>query len=220
MSLGVVFLTPQTEPALALVVRGRSLLIGRDAACGLRLPEPTVSARHASLKKRGSVYLVEDEGSKNGTLVQPLGALTPVLLGPEAPRVVLSGDRLFLGNVALELIIDDSPFRDREVTLLAGPSEVPRAIVRRALEDAGFEPNEENINSAVAELLDSEEEEVRARRRREETPEFIAPRVERNISPQNPFPLDVSLSLMALVVITIAAGALYRLIVVGNLLPL
>jgi predicted component of type VI protein secretion system len=218
VSLGVVFLTPQTEPALALFVRGRSLLIGRDPACGLRLPEPTVSARHASLKKRGSVYVVADEGSKNGTLVQPAGAELPVLLGPEAPRVVLSGDRIFLGNVALEIIISDCPFQDREVTLVPSPSEVPRAIVRRALEQAGYEPTEEVITSAVCELLESNEEELETRR--EPTRVAEDPLFSQSGGIQaNPFPLDLSLSMMALLVITLAGAALYRLIVVGDLLP-
>jgi pSer/pThr/pTyr-binding forkhead associated (FHA) protein len=61
------------------------------------LPDPSVSHRHASIRQRGTDYVVVDEGSSNGTFVGP------VRLSPQAPRVVRSGDLIRVGRIWLEL---------------------------------------------------------------------------------------------------------------------
>ena len=49
---------------------GTGVVVGRDAACGVRLDDPTVSARHARVWPDSSGELfVEDLGSRNGTWV-------------------------------------------------------------------------------------------------------------------------------------------------------
>ncbi|HMR74041.1 MAG TPA: FHA domain-containing protein, partial [Polyangiaceae bacterium] len=58
---------------------------GRGEGCEVRLPDPSVSHRHASIRQRGTDYIVLDEGSTNGTFVGP------VRLSPQAPRVLKSG---------------------------------------------------------------------------------------------------------------------------------
>ena len=75
------------------------IVIGRSEGCDIRLPDPSVSARHASIRARGSEYLLVDEGSRNGTL------LGKVLLAPQSPRVLRSGERVRIGRVWLELSI-------------------------------------------------------------------------------------------------------------------
>ena len=81
----------------SLVFDSPRLVLGRGEKCDLRLPDPTVSLTHASLRQRGSEYLIVDEGSTNGT------ALGAVRLAPQSPRVVRSGERVRLGRVWLEL---------------------------------------------------------------------------------------------------------------------
>jgi len=73
------------------------IVIGRGEGCEIRLPDPSVSHRHASIRQRGSDYVVIDEGSTNGTFVGP------VRLSPQAPRVVRSGDLIRVGRIWLEL---------------------------------------------------------------------------------------------------------------------
>jgi FHA domain len=218
VSVGVVFLTSQGEPELGVLLRGRSILIGRDEAAGLRLPEPTVSSRHASLRKRGGVYLLTDEGSKNGTVVQPVGASGPVMLGPDAPRVVLPGDRVFLGNVAFEFWSEESREPERQVTWLDHPSQVPRALVRRAIEQIYGEPSEEAIESALQELFAAPDEGLGARgaSRRSEPRPAPEPPVGEPL-PRGPVPVDLALSLIALGLAGVAGTALYRLVVSGAL---
>lgn len=88
------------EPELKLTFDSPRLLLGRGPGCDLRLPDPTVSLRHASLRLRGTEYFLIDESSTNGTV------LSSVKLAPQSPRVVRTGERFRLGRVWLELRIE------------------------------------------------------------------------------------------------------------------
>jgi pSer/pThr/pTyr-binding forkhead associated (FHA) protein len=72
------------------------IVIGRSQGSDLCLPDPTVSHRHASIRQRGSDYLIMDEGSTNGTFVGP------VKLSAGAPRVIAAGDTIRVGRIWLE----------------------------------------------------------------------------------------------------------------------
>jgi pSer/pThr/pTyr-binding forkhead associated (FHA) protein len=112
------------------------IVIGRGEGCDVRLPDPSVSHRHASIRQRGSEYIVMDEGSTNGTFVGP------VRLSPHAPRVIRSGDTVRIGRIWLELKIEHvvptaSPnLATKEIALglvadaLAAQGETSSAIVR------------------------------------------------------------------------------------------
>ncbi len=63
--------------------------------------EGGVSRHHCKIHQRGSSYLVEDVGSANGTFLNGQ-RLTPYL-----PHVLKNGDRLQLGRLALEVIIQE-----------------------------------------------------------------------------------------------------------------
>ena len=78
------------------------LIIGRGEGCDLRLPDPSVSQNHASIRQRGSDYLIIDEGSTNGTFVGP------VRLAPQAPRVLRTGDSLRFGRIWVEVRIESA----------------------------------------------------------------------------------------------------------------
>jgi pSer/pThr/pTyr-binding forkhead associated (FHA) protein len=84
----------------ALIFDMPRIFIGRGDSADLQLPDPSVSGRHASLRQRGNELVVVDEGSTNGT------ALDAVLLSPQSPRVVRSGDLIRVGRVWLEIRID------------------------------------------------------------------------------------------------------------------
>lgn len=66
---GLSIITPSVmlEPA-------KTMIIGRAHDCDIRLNAPEVSRWHASLKKEGQVFVLQDLGSVNGTLVndQPI----------------------------------------------------------------------------------------------------------------------------------------------------
>jgi pSer/pThr/pTyr-binding forkhead associated (FHA) protein len=89
--------------APALTFDGPRVVIGRGAGCDVRLPDPSVSHRHATVRVAGSEFALVDEGSTNGTFVG--GAR----LWPQTPRVIKSGDMIRVGRVWVEARIDQTP---------------------------------------------------------------------------------------------------------------
>lgn len=102
---------PQTQ-APALVIRGELLIhepislqghavpigngisIGRAAACSLTIEDTYISQRHADIVFREGSFLLEDQGSTNGTYVNRQRVSNPVLLHP--------GDEIRLGGCTME----------------------------------------------------------------------------------------------------------------------
>jgi pSer/pThr/pTyr-binding forkhead associated (FHA) protein len=117
MALTVVVRSGDHPTPLKISLDAPRIVIGRGDGCEVRLPDPSVSHRHASLRQRGSDYVVVDEGSTNGTFVGP------VRLSAHAPRVVRSGELVRVGRIWLELIVehvpvtDDAPLATREIAL-------------------------------------------------------------------------------------------------------
>lgn len=100
MALTVVVRSGDQESSPKVTFDAPRIVIGRGEGCDVRLPDPSISHRHASIRQRGSDYIVVDEGSTNGTFVGP------VRLSPHAPRVVRSGDMVRVGRIWLELRVE------------------------------------------------------------------------------------------------------------------
>ena len=66
----------------------RPEVIGRDAGCEIPLDDPSTSRRHAVFSPTPHGYLVEDLGSKNGTLVNDL---------PCTSKLLKDGDQILVG---------------------------------------------------------------------------------------------------------------------------
>lgn len=100
MALTVVVRSGGLKAPPAISFDAPRIVIGRGEGCEVRLPDPSVSHRHASIRQRGTDYIVVDEGSTNGTFVGP------VRLSPQAPRVIRSGDFVRVGRVWLQVTIE------------------------------------------------------------------------------------------------------------------
>ncbi len=104
------------------------LIIGRGESCDLRLPDPSVSQHHVSIRQRGSDYIIIDEGSTNGTFVGR------VRLAPQAPRVLRSGDSVRVGRIWIDVRIESAAptvhpqFATKDLAL---------RLVAKSLEDQG-----------------------------------------------------------------------------------
>lgn len=89
------------EPAegelLELVFDSPKILLGRGEGCDVRLPDPSVSSRHATIRARGSEYVLVDEGSTNGTRHQG------VRLSPAVPTRIGARELVRFGRVWVEL---------------------------------------------------------------------------------------------------------------------
>ncbi|HVH46493.1 MAG TPA: FHA domain-containing protein, partial [Labilithrix sp.] len=114
--------------APSLTFDGERIVIGRSDGSDVRLPDPSVSQRHASIRAQGSEYALVDEGSTNGTWVGG------VKLGPHTPRLVKSGDLVRVGRVWLELVIGQKvPTPD----LGLATRDLALALVRSAMDAVG-----------------------------------------------------------------------------------
>jgi hypothetical protein len=82
-------------PVLALPVSEGSVLLGRSRDCDCVLAEPSVSRRHAELRRDGARWLLRDLGSRNGTRVNGVRLLDEAEVGP--------GDRVSFGDAGFRL---------------------------------------------------------------------------------------------------------------------
>lgn len=115
-----------SEPSLTF--DAARVVIGRGASCDVRLPDPSVSQRHAVVSAKDAEYQIIDEGSTNGTFVGG------VRLSPKAPRALRSGDLVRVGRVWLEVRIDQTaPTPD----LALATRDLALALVQQAMRSQG-----------------------------------------------------------------------------------
>ncbi len=94
----------------------------------MRLPDPSVSHRHASIRVDAGGHALVDEGSSNGTFVG--GAR----LAPQTPRTLKNGDMIRVGRVWMEVRIDQRPpTRD----LAMATRDLAMALVAEAMRGMG-----------------------------------------------------------------------------------
>ncbi len=104
------------------------IVLGRGAGCDVRLPDPSVSVRHASLRAQGADFVLVDEGSSNGTFVGD------VRVAPRTSRIIRSGEHARLGRIWVEVRVDHSPItRD----LAVATRDLALAFVAEALDAIG-----------------------------------------------------------------------------------
>jgi pSer/pThr/pTyr-binding forkhead associated (FHA) protein len=115
-------------PPPSITLDAPIIVLGRGEGCDVRLPDPSVSQRHATLRQRGSEHMLVDEGSTNGTHIGG------VRLGSQASRIVRNGELVRLGRVWIELRFEarlvppQGSLATRELAL---------ALVSRALDAQG-----------------------------------------------------------------------------------
>jgi pSer/pThr/pTyr-binding forkhead associated (FHA) protein len=113
---------------LSITCEAPLIVIGRGEGCDVRLPDPSVSHRHATIRQRGHEYILVDEGSVNGTFIGT------VKLGAQAPRILRHGDLARVGRVWLELRFDNQV---PPAQSLLATKELALALVARALDAQG-----------------------------------------------------------------------------------
>jgi FHA domain/Domain of unknown function (DUF1707) len=82
-------------PALALPAGERQVVLGRSRDCDCVLAEPSVSRRHAELRRDGARWILRDLGSRNGTRVNGVRLLDETEVWP--------GDRVSFGDARFRL---------------------------------------------------------------------------------------------------------------------
>jgi FHA domain/Domain of unknown function (DUF1707) len=82
-------------PVLALPEADAPVTLGRSRDCDCVLAEPSVSRRHAELRREGGRWLLRDLGSRNGTRVNGVRLLDEAEVCP--------GDRVSFGDARFRL---------------------------------------------------------------------------------------------------------------------
>ena len=82
-------------PVLALPAGDEGVVLGRSRDCDCVLAEPSVSRRHAELRRDGARWLLRDLGSRNGTRVNGVRLLDEAEVRP--------GDRVSFGDARFRL---------------------------------------------------------------------------------------------------------------------
>jgi two-component system, cell cycle response regulator len=57
------------EPGRVFSLGGDKVVVGRSPQCPIRIDDPGVSRRHAVLQREGRDFVILDQGSRNGTLI-------------------------------------------------------------------------------------------------------------------------------------------------------
>ncbi len=127
MALTLRLRSGDVEPEPELPFDAPRILIGRAPGCDLQLPDPSVSPRHASLRQRGSEYVVVDVGSDNGTFA---GALR---LTKFAPHPVRDGELLRFGRVWVQVRLGPA----EQAVEARASRELARRLVDAALQADG-----------------------------------------------------------------------------------
>ncbi|RYE80283.1 MAG: FHA domain-containing protein, partial [Myxococcales bacterium] len=83
---------PDRGRSFRIEIGSERVLLGQGPSCAVRLTDPSVSRRHASLEQRDGRVLLTDLGSKNGTRVEQVPVVGAWLRGGE--RVSLSATTL------------------------------------------------------------------------------------------------------------------------------
>ena len=145
--------TAGLDPPPCVLLKGKRASLGRGAHCDVRIPDPSVSKLHASIVKRGSNYLLIDEGSHFGTGVGT--SPEPVWLAADSPRIIEDGEHIWVGQIELRLRLISAQ-RGAETGLL----DLPRTLVKAGLSAVGLDPTAELVEKTLAELTELPEEEV------------------------------------------------------------
>lgn len=85
-----------------IVLNKDEMVIGRSKSADAQIDESSVSRKHAVIRKRGSEFIIEDQNSKNGTLVNMEKQMLCVLRDQD---LITFGNTLFkfIANNSLEL---------------------------------------------------------------------------------------------------------------------
>ena len=87
---------------------GDELLVGRESDCDIVLANPAVSRRHLRLSKRGMEWLVEDLGSRHGTVLNgaPLRENQPTALR-DRDRLEVAGSQVVFHAERPDLAVEE-----------------------------------------------------------------------------------------------------------------
>jgi sigma-B regulation protein RsbU (phosphoserine phosphatase) len=149
----------QGPPLPPISVSRAGAVMGRGSGCDIRLADPTISRRHASISRQGEEWMLTDLGGANGTW------LNDARLDKDVPAPLVEGDRIRVGpwvlsvgawattTMALATDDDDAEGDVRVKTIAPGPGERMALHRLRLLVDCAGRINRAADDAALAESL-------------------------------------------------------------------
>jgi pSer/pThr/pTyr-binding forkhead associated (FHA) protein len=104
------------------------IVLGRSKSSDVRIPDVSVSSRHATIRQRGGEYLLMDEGSSNGTFVDGRR------LSPGSPVILEHKSVVRLGRVWLDIALEPTVASSNPLQLT---KEIALGLIAGALEAEG-----------------------------------------------------------------------------------
>jgi hypothetical protein len=136
------------RPAVACIINAEErVLIGRAPECLLRLDHPSVSRRHAELRRSSGHWLLTDLDSKNGSFLDGQHVATAPVVGPAWLR---------FGDVACELIPLSAEEAERAELRLNRRRQDSVALAMRLEQQTALPDLLQDTLRAVCELADCE----------------------------------------------------------------
>ncbi|APR99262.1 FHA domain-containing protein [Pajaroellobacter abortibovis] len=128
---------PLEETLLKLTLEGSRIVIGRGSSCDIRLPDRTVSSRHATIEANHNAHWIMDEGSCNGTFLAGNRIPTHTSVRMQEGQMIQVGKFCFVISFEQQPITPDPAHAARLLALL---------LVAKQMKSAG----EENIPTVYA----------------------------------------------------------------------
>ncbi len=104
------------------------IVLGRSKSADVRIPDVSVSSRHATIRQRGGDYLLMDEGSTNGTFVDGRK------LSPGSPVILERKSAVRLGRVWLDVSLEQAVASSNPAQLT---KEIALGLIAGSLEAEG-----------------------------------------------------------------------------------
>lgn len=104
------------------------IVLGRSKSADVRIPDVSVSSRHATIRQRGADYLLMDEGSTNGTFVNGRR------LSPGSPVLLTHKSAIRVGRVWLDITLEQAVASSNPAQLT---KEIALGLIAGALEAEG-----------------------------------------------------------------------------------
>jgi pSer/pThr/pTyr-binding forkhead associated (FHA) protein len=121
--------SPQPVPTFALQIGPQWVRlqpglhrVGRDPLCEIQLTDESVSRRHATVRVDAKEARIADDASRNGVRVNGERVTSP--------RVLLDGDRVQVGTVEMQFVVEEGETPLAENAFGAGTRPLPKSTAK------------------------------------------------------------------------------------------
>ncbi len=106
--MAILYIYPKPGELLKLELVKDRTTFGRAQGNEVVVADPSCSSRHATIERDGDSFVIRDEGSKNGTLVNDVKIQGPTALSP-GDRIALGSTKMTFDRPMMRVSVVDNP---------------------------------------------------------------------------------------------------------------